>query len=465
MTVGLFATDASSPDSFIGTTLDGRYEVQARVGTGGVGVVYRGRHRQLGRAVAIKILHQGAADLPESRQRFEREAKALSVLAHPNIVTVTDSGVARGTPYLVMEMLLGKTLADLLDEGPLPTARALDIARQVLRGLAFAHGKGIIHRDLKPANVFLQSLPDHADHVKLVDFGVAKFLDLSSSNDNLTRIGTVFGTPAYMSPEQARGEVVDARTDVYAAGVILFELLTGRLPFEAHTLEGTRRAHVSEPVASLAEARPGLASAPFLQPIVERALAPGSAGRFPDATSMLAALEAITAVSRVVGMAGAGAHVTVGSASRGHPPIRPEAFSRLRRSWRWLSGSWRSAATLVSLFAGLTTVVTFLRHDAGKSHESGSQPAVRVIGLPSISAPSDLPSPLRSPATRRRDPPRATPGRRLCRPSCRRCATNSREVSTSRRTPSDRFMPSPGNTPPTRDRGCSSRGLTRGSIG
>src|SRR3954467_14763750 len=299
LSAGLFSRDAGSADPFIGTTLEGRYEVQACIGTGGVGVVYRAHHLQLGRDVAIKILQQGAAAQPESRQRFEREAKALSVLAHPNIVAVTDSGVAAGTPYLVMELLLGKTLADLLTEGPLPTARALDIARQVLRGLAFAHGKGIVHRDLKPANVFLQSLPDHADHVKLLDFGVAKFLDLSrapGSNDNLTRIGTVFGTPAYLPPGQARGEVVDARTDVYAAGVILFELLTGRPPFGAPTLEGVRRAHVSEPVASLAEARPSFAAAPLLQPVVERALAASSAGRFPDATSMLAALEAITAV-------------------------------------------------------------------------------------------------------------------------------------------------------------------------
>ena len=306
-----------------------------------------------------------------------------------------------------MEMLLGKTLADLLGEGPLPTARALDIARQVLRGLSFAHGKGIIHRDLKPANVFLQSLPDHADHVKLLDFGVAKFLDLSSSNDNSTRIGTVLGTPAYMSPEQARGEVVDARTDVYAAGVILFELLTGRPPFRAPTLQTLPRAHASESVASLADARPGFAGAPFLQPIVERALATASAGRFPDATSMLAALEAITAVSRAVGTASTVAQPVASSASRGHASVPPEALSRLRRGWRWLSGSWRSAATLVSLFAGLTTVVTFLRHDAGKSHDPGLQSGVPVAAERARLAPSEIPSPAPS-----ADAPTARPAAR-----------------------------------------------------
>ena len=152
-----------------------------RLGAGGVGVVYRGRQVQLGRFVAIKVLHQDTAVLPEWRRRFEREAQALSALAHPNVVTVTDSGIDGGVPYLVMELLQGKTLADLIKEGPLRSGRALDIARQTLRGLAFAHGKGIVHRDSKPANVFLQQLPDQADHVRLLDFGMAKFLERADS--------------------------------------------------------------------------------------------------------------------------------------------------------------------------------------------------------------------------------------------------------------------------------------------
>src|ERR1051325_9328891 len=160
--------------------------------------------------------------MPEWRQRFQREAKALSELAHPNIGSVTDSGIDGDVSYLVMELLEGKTLAALLEEGRLPFARAVDIARQMLRGLAFVHGKGIVHRDLTPANVFLQELPDHLDHVRLFDFGVAKFLDAPpASAENLTRIGMTVGTPAYMSPEQARGEAVDVRTDVYAAGAVM----------------------------------------------------------------------------------------------------------------------------------------------------------------------------------------------------------------------------------------------------
>ena len=202
MGVDLSKSDPQT-DPLVGRTLDGRYEVLGRLGEGGVGVVYRGRQTHLGRFVAIKVLHQDAAGIPEWRRRFEREARALSALAHPNVVPVTDFGIDGGVPFLVMELLQGKTLQDLIKEGPLPLGRTLDIFRQTLRGLAFAHSKGIVHRDLKPANVFLQELPDQADHVRLLDFGMAKFLEGSGSRtvpENLTRAGIVFGTPAYMSP-------------------------------------------------------------------------------------------------------------------------------------------------------------------------------------------------------------------------------------------------------------------------
>src|SRR6186713_2938884 len=160
MGVELFPS-ASVPDPFIGRTLNGRYEMLSRLGAGGVGVVYQGRQVQLDRPVAIKVLQQSAAASPEWRRRFEREARVLSALAHPNVVPVTDFGIDGEVPFLVMELLEGKTLADLINEGPVPPARALDIVRQTLRGLAFAHRQGIVHRDLKPANIFLQALPDH----------------------------------------------------------------------------------------------------------------------------------------------------------------------------------------------------------------------------------------------------------------------------------------------------------------
>jgi len=295
----LSKTEPQQPDALIGRKLDGRYEVLGRLGEGGVGVVYKGRQTQLGRLVAIKVLHQDAAAIPEWRRRFEREARALSALAHPNVVPVTDSGIDNGVSFLVMELLQGKTLGDLIKEGPLPLWRSLDIARQLLRGLAFAHGKGIVHRDLKPANVFLQALPDQADHVRLLDFGMAKFMDGSSAknagNDTLTRAGIVFGTPAYMSPEQAKGGNADARTDVYAAGILLFELLAGKRPFLDPTYEGIIMEHLTQPVPSLAKVRTSLTTAPLFQPIVDKAMAKKPSARFKDAEAMLVALEGVIA--------------------------------------------------------------------------------------------------------------------------------------------------------------------------
>ncbi len=308
MGVDLSKSDPQT-DPLVGRTLDGRYEVLGRLGEGGVGVVYRGRQTHLGRFVAIKVLHQDAAGIPEWRRRFEREAKALSALAHPNVVPVTDFGIDGGVPFLVMELLQGKTLQELIKEGPLPLGRTLDIFRQTLRGLAFAHGKGIVHRDLKPANVFLQELPDQADHVRLLDFGMAKFLEGSGSRtvpENLTRAGIVFGTPAYMSPEQVKAGAVDARSDVYTAGILLFELLTGRRPFLADSYEGYLGAHLTQPVPSLAKVRPKIPAARLFQTLIERAMAKKPADRFEDAGALLAGLEALFAKRQVAAAIRAG---------------------------------------------------------------------------------------------------------------------------------------------------------------
>ena len=350
-------TDLQS-DPLIGRKLDGRYDVIARLGEGGMGVVYRGRQAHLGRFVAIKVLHQDTAAIGEWRRRFEREAQALSALAHPNVVPVTDSGIDGGVPYLVMELLQGKTLAELLKQGPLPLWRALDIARQTLRGLGFAHGKGIVHRDLKPANVFLQELPDQADHVRLLDFGMVKFIEKKSGSkataDTLTRAGVVFGTPAYMSPEQAKGGPADARTDVYAAGALLFEVVAGRRPFVENTPEAVVMAHLTQPIPSLAKVRPGLgAAAALLQPVVERAMAKKPGSRFKDADAMLAALEAV--IDKLPADTGSGGR----SESRRRATPRPRKVARGgARVSRW-------ALTLVVLAAGVAAAGTYLRSHLG----------------------------------------------------------------------------------------------------
>jgi serine/threonine-protein kinase len=343
-------------DPLIGRKLDGRYDVLTRLGEGGMGVVYRGRQAKLGRFVAIKVLHEDAAAIPEWRRRFEREAKALSALAHPNVVPVTDFGIDKGVRFLVMELLQGKTLAELIKEGPLPLWRALDIARQLLRGLAFAHGKGIVHRDLKPANVFLQELPDQADHVRLLDFGMVKFLEGPRSGsrtvpDHLTRTGVMLGTPAYMSPEQVTGAPADARSDVYAAGAVLFELLAGRRPFVADTYEGCVGAHLTQPVPSLAKVRPGIARASLFQAVIERAMAKKPAARYEDADALLAALEQV--IARLPASAVRPRPAEARRKSAGRALVAAPARSHLGRR----------AIALVVLAAGVAAAAAYLRRD------------------------------------------------------------------------------------------------------
>jgi serine/threonine protein kinase len=389
-------------DPLIGRTLDGRYEVLERLGVGGIGIVYRGRQTQLDRFVAIKVLHQEAAAIPEWRERFDREARALSALAHPNIVPVTDSGVDRGVPYLVMELLQGRTLADLIAEGPLPLWQALDIVCQTLRGLAFAHDRGIVHRDLKPANVFLQALSDNEDHVRLLDFGMVKFLEGSGSRDPLTRVGVAFGTPAYISPEQAKGSPVDARTDVYAAGVLLFELLAGRRPFVSESQEGYLGAHLTQPVPSLQTVRPGLVAASSFQAVVNRAMAKESHARFKDAGALLAALEAVIAKLPA-------AAVSHRSARARKKKKVPRARSSSPRRSRF----WSRAIILVAVVAGSAAVATYLRHrravpvrTAARPAEAVPKPAPPAEAVPKPAAPAASPAQATLPTE---SPPKAAP--------------------------------------------------------
>jgi eukaryotic-like serine/threonine-protein kinase len=284
-------------EGLLGRVLDGRYRIDAVLGKGGVGVVYRAEHTKLARPVAIKVLHEYFGEREDLRLRFEREAKVLSALAHPHVVAITDYGIAEGMPYLAMELLVGQTLGALLAQRRAPDpATAVDIARGILRGLAFAHARGVLHRDLKPANVFLQRLPDDPYHVKLLDFGLAKILEAEDEGVDeltLTRQGTVLGTPAYMSPEQASGATVDAPTDIYSAGCVVFQLFAGRPPYEAETRPDLIRMHMLDPIPKLSEVCPGLDPAPELEALLTKALAKDPRMRFADAGEMLAALDAL----------------------------------------------------------------------------------------------------------------------------------------------------------------------------
>jgi serine/threonine protein kinase len=222
---------AAIRDSLIGSTIAGRYLVEEVIGEGGMATVYRARHKLVDRPCAIKVMSRGLAADATVRERFRREAKSTQILAHPNVIEIFDHGeTGDGTPYMVMELLDGQTLAELLQSGPLPPARAIPIMIQLARGIARAHDLGVVHRDLKPENVFICRRVDGSDLVKILDFGIAR----SRADPRLTGAGELFGTPQYIAPERASAGEAGPSVDLYALGVMFYEMATGKLPFEAN---------------------------------------------------------------------------------------------------------------------------------------------------------------------------------------------------------------------------------------
>jgi eukaryotic-like serine/threonine-protein kinase len=273
----------------IGQLIDGRYEVEELVGTGGMSSVYRARDTVLGRHVALKILHEHFSTDDQYVERFRREARAIARLNHPNIVTVIDRGEFEGRQFIVFEHVSGENLKELVRrEGPLPVQQALALTHQVARGLAFAHEHGIVHRDVKPQNVLL----DEEGSPKVTDFGIARSLD---PQDGLTQTGTLLGTSDYIAPEQASGHRVDERSDQYALGVLLYELLTGEVPYPAETFMAAAMRHMRDPVPSVRERRRDVP--PEVDAIVARAMAKNPDERFPSVEAMAAAIEAALAES------------------------------------------------------------------------------------------------------------------------------------------------------------------------
>ena len=273
-----------------GTIVAGKYRIERLLGKGGMGAVYAAQNTAIGKRVALKFLSRTAAEHKDAARRFQREAQAASLIESEHIVQVFDAGTsAEGLPFLVMEHLTGEDLrARLTRDGKLPIADALDIVTQLLRGLVRAHAAGIVHRDLKPDNVFLCARDGGALLVKLVDFGISK-LERATLSERLTRRGTVLGSAHYMSPEQAQAsDDVDQRADLYGAGAILFEMLTGRPPHGGPTLESVLVAICTQTAADVRSLRPEVS--PALAAVVSRALARDRTERFPDATAFLAAL-------------------------------------------------------------------------------------------------------------------------------------------------------------------------------
>jgi hypothetical protein len=278
-------------DSLAGRRLSDRYEILGLIGLGGAGHVYEAIQHPLGRPVAIKVmrtdLHSSTRD--QFAQRFLREAALAGRLHHPNIVTVHDFGDDGGLLYVAMELLRGRTLHKALKDGPISCEEAARIGIGVARGLRHAHEQGLVHRDVKPMNVMLVRDDEGREQPKLMDFGLVK--SMHTEEESMTVIGQFMGTPAFMSPEQARGRAIDHRTDLYALGVMMFRMLAGRLPFESDHPLGFAVLHQTEPIPRMEDVAPGAKVSAELEQIVRRAMAKLPDDRFPDAAAMAEALE------------------------------------------------------------------------------------------------------------------------------------------------------------------------------
>jgi len=276
-----------APDPFLGQTLKGAYLIQQRIGDGGMGLVYKALHVELDAPFAVKIIRGALLSDPGVVARFQREARAASRLRHPNVVSVTDFGQTEdGILFMVMEHVPGRNLARVIaDEAPLSERRVVLIGAQILSALAEAHANQILHRDLKPENVMVETRRDASDSIKVLDFGIAKVLMAEAPASNFTQAGLVVGTPGYMSPEQLAGDDLDARSDLYAVGVVLYEMLTGKLPYSPRTPVQMARMHVTElpQPPSTKRSRP---VSQELESVVMRALAPRREDRPQSADEM-----------------------------------------------------------------------------------------------------------------------------------------------------------------------------------
>jgi serine/threonine-protein kinase len=305
------ATSASAPSTgtspdLSGRVIAGRYKILSRLGEGGMGAVYRAEQLSLKRTVALKLLKQELSAEPGLVRRFNAEAELAAKLTHPNTVTLFDFGQDDdGTLFITMELLAGKSLREVITFGPLPLPRALAICEQITASLADAHGHGIVHRDLKPDNVMLCEQGKRTDVVKVLDFGIAKLRDERTEGvpAAVTRAGDLLGTPQYMAPEQIRGDAVDARTDVYALGAVVYEMLTGRLPFEAPTVMAILSKHLTEMPPPPSQRRPDLGIPPQVDQLVMDSLQKDAARRPQSMDAFAERLAAIRHGTTAAGVA------------------------------------------------------------------------------------------------------------------------------------------------------------------
>ncbi len=327
---------ATEGDDYIGKIVDKKYRVEQMIGEGGMGKVYKATQTTLGKLVVLKLLRHSLLSDERTVARFQREAKAASRLNHPNSISILDFGTAEdGALYIAMEFVAGKDLHQILSkEWPLPEARVVRIVSQVLSALSDAHGAGVIHRDLKPENIMVEQRRGEPDFVKVLDFGIAKIQDSAGDEGPaLTRAGFVCGTPEYMSPEQARGAQLDHRSDLYAVGVILYQLTTGLLPFESDSAVGFATKHLTEEPPPPSKRRPDARLSPGMERLILKALSKNPADRPQNADAFKAELANVDKERRV-------------ASPRRQPAVTPRHVTPAEAATKLTTSPWSAEKTV-----------------------------------------------------------------------------------------------------------------------
>ncbi|MFO0586172.1 MAG: protein kinase [Polyangiaceae bacterium] len=397
--------DEDAKDPYIGTTFDHRYKIEELLGEGGMGFVYRARHKVIDKKIAVKVLRADLARDAEITDRFRQEARAASSIGNPHIIDISDFGdLPDGSTYFVMEFLDGKSLASLIDgKSELTVERICHIASQIGEGLDAAHQAGIVHRDLKPDNIFLITRGPDKDFVKILDFGIAKVTN--DGANKLTKAGAVFGTPHYMSPEQAAGATIDHRTDIYSLGVIMYEMTSGQLPFNADNFMGILTQHMYKapvPIRALVPVpdRPTIECPPALEAVILKCMSKKPEQRYQTMGELVLDLQKVkeggvpAAVGEMMARSG-GFNVPADYFKHPQtslvPATPPEPVRKMSRAV-WVAGAVTAVAIVGGIFAfasmgagstgsGVTTVTT------ATASETTSTPP------PPVTAPATTPPP------------------------------------------------------------------------
>lgn len=413
----------SASDHLIGAVLASRYRIEARVGDGSMGAVYRARHVRLGREFAVKVLRPMLTGDPGLRRRFLREAELAGALHHPGIVGMVDIGeTSTGLCYLVMEYASGDTLYDLImHAAPLPAPRVIAIVRQLCEALAHAHERRVIHRDLKPENVIVDLDARGRDRIKIIDFGIAILRDeaVSSSPERLTTAGLVLGTPHYMAPEQALGDSIDHRVDLFALGVMCFEMLTGRAPFDGDGVE-VAHANVSMDTPAMRDRAPGQQVDPLLEAFTRRLMSKSRDARPPTASAARALIDLIErdrraaayvldvpleiAAPRTAQRAPSLPQAVLAAPALPAPRAEPVALTRSVSRRRT---SIAAAATVVAMSAALA-IVTLIEWPATPRSPRPAAPLAPSPPRPAVAAIATEPTAPRPGADRSVPPPAPT---------------------------------------------------------